>query len=563
MKLRYTMFVILLLFVVAFAGCGTKTETVTVVQTREVEKEVRAVETVEVEKEVVVTATPKPTESPEPKEQTMVLASGRPLGPGNPHDYNSSMVLLDLLYEPLVRYGPEGTIEPALAESWEIAEDGLTWTFNLREDVVFHDGTPLDAEAVRWNLERWVGTDQHSWLPSATRIVEIETPDDATVVLTLKEPYYPAMQDLTLVRPVRLLSPKAVDDAGEFAEPVGTGPWLIESLDPMHAELVRNENYWGDTPTLERIVFEVVLDAQTRMAALLSGEVDVIGGEYLGSLSLESMPVLEHNESVEILSSAGVTSFYIVTRYEQPPFDDVRVRKALNLAIDREGISKTLFNGMADPARGLYPDNQPHVAFTDMGTYDYDPERASSLLAEAGWEENADGMLERDGQLLEMDLVVDRSRLPQTVPVAEAIQAQYADVGVDLKIRAMDYSGWAEAASAGDYDLKMGFSWGPPYDPHTQLSGAFHTDRADDEVISYGDLELDELIDAALASTDEDERQEIYNQIWEHIDERAAAIPLVYPQRVYAVRSEVNGFRLGGTEYDMAYAVQEAAIGEP
>ena len=203
-------------------------------------------------------------------EQTLVLASGRNLGPGNPHDYSSSFVLLDLLYEPLVRYDSNGDIQPALAESWEISDDGLTWTFNLRQGVTFHDGTPFNAEAVRWNMERWVGTQLHDWLPTTTRISSVETPDELTVVLSLSEPYYPAIQDLTLVRPVRFLSTNGVDNAGEFARPVGTGPWKVESLSDTRAVLVRNEAYWGEKPELDEIVIEVILDGQTRVAALLS-----------------------------------------------------------------------------------------------------------------------------------------------------------------------------------------------------------------------------------------------------------------------------------------------------
>jgi nickel transport system substrate-binding protein len=140
------------------------------------------------------------------------------------------------------------------------------------------------------------------------------------------------------------------------------------------------------------------------------------------------------------------------------------------------------------------------------------------------------------------------------------LQAQFKEIGIELEIRAMDYSGWLDAFYAKDYDLIMRFSYGPPYDPHTLLSGAFYTDVSETNTVSYADETLDQLIDAALASTDEAERQEIYNQIWQQLDDEAAIIPLVYPQRVYAVRSDVEGFRLGGTEYDAAYSVQEVVI---
>ncbi len=493
-------------------------------------------------------------------EQTLVLASGRNLGPGNPHDYSTSMVVLDLLYEPLVRYDSNGDIQPALAESWDISDDGLTWTFNLRQGVIFHDGSPFNADAVKWNLERWVGNQRHNWLPTTNRVTSIEAPDQSTVVLTLSEPYYPAMQDFALVRPVRFLSSNGVDNAGEFASPIGTGPWQVESLSDTRAVLVPNEAYWGEKPGLDELVIEVILDGQTRIAALLSGEVDVIGGDYLGGISLESLPVLERNDDVRIFAGDGITSFYIATQYDSPPMEDIRVRQALNLAIDREGISSALFSGRAEPAKHLLPGSIPYVTVGDTDLYEYDPDRAEALLSEAGWTLNGSGVLEKDGVPFEMTLVVDQSRLPQTATMAEAMQAQFKDVGIELEIRALDYSGWLDAFYARDYDLIMRFSWGPPYDPHALLTGAFYTDPSETPTVSYANPELDKLIDSALASTDETKRQEIYNQIWQILDEEAAIIPLLYPHRVYAVRNEVEGFYIGGSEYEWALAVQDVAV---
>ena len=493
-------------------------------------------------------------------EQTLVLASGRNLGPGNPHDYSTSMVVLDLLYEPLVRYDSNGDIQPALAESWDISDDGLIWTFNLRQGVIFHDGSPFNADAVKWNLERWVGNQRHNWLPTTNRVTSIEAPDQSTVVLSLSEPYYPAMQDFALVRPVRFLSSNGVDNAGEFASPIGTGPWQVESISDTRAVFVRNEAYWGEKPGLDEIVIEVILDGQTRMAALLSGEVDVIGGDYLGGISLESLPVLERNDNVRLIDGDGITSFYIATQYDSPPTEDIRVRQALNLAIDREGISKALFSGRAEPAKHLLPGSIPYVTVGDTDLYEYDPERAKALLSEAGWALNGGGVLEKDGVPLEMTLVVDQSRLPQTATMAEAMQAQFKDVGIELEIRALDYSGWLDAFYARDYDMIMRFSWGPPYDPHSLLNGAFYTDPSETPTVSYANPELDKLIDAVLASTNETERQEIYNQIWQTLDEEAAIIPLLYPHRVYAVRNEVEGFYIGGSDYEWALAVQDVAV---
>jgi nickel ABC transporter nickel/metallophore binding protein len=500
-------------------------------------------------------------DSPAPAaEQTLILASGRNLGPGNPHAYDSSMVLLDLLYEPLVRYAADGTIIPALAESWEISADGLTWTFALRPGVTFHDGSAFDAAAAKWNLERWLGNEAHNWLPTATRILTIDTPDAATLVLTLAAAYYPAMQDFTLIRPVRFLSPSAVQADGTFAKPVGTGPWQVATLTDEGATLTRYDAYWGDLPTVDKIAIEVVLDAQTRIAALLSGDVHAIGGEYLGSIPPESLASLEQSDAVTVLTAEGITSFYLAGNHGQPPFDDPHVRQAINHAIDRQGLVDAIFGGRAEVAAGLLPAVIPYVTRSEVAAYTYDPERARTLLAAAGWTLNADGVLEKNGQPLQLELVVDQSRLPQTASMATAIQAQLKEVGIALELRLYDYSGWLDAFYAREYDLIMRFSWGPPYDPHTLLAGAFRTDERPESTVSYASPDLDPLIDAVLVSIGESERQALYNQIWQHLDEQAAVMPLVYPQRIYAVRKEVQGFRLGGTEYDLSYAVHQVTL---
>lgn len=493
-------------------------------------------------------------------EQTVVLAAGRELGAANPHDYSANMALLDLIYEPLVRYGLDGSIQPALATSWTITPDGLTWTFTLRPYVTFHDGFPFDATAVKWNLDRWIGMKEHSWLPSATRIVNVATPDAATVVLTLRESYYPTMQDLTLIRPVRFLSPRAVRDTGAFAKPLGTGPWKVASLVENRAVLVRNEAYWGEKPGLDRVVIEVILDPQTRIAALQSGEVHVIGGEYLGTIPPESLLALQGDAALTIVTGSAVTSLYLITQYTRPPFDDVRVRRALNLAIDRPGIIQAIFGGRAEAAMGVMASAIPYVTRTATDLYHFNPDKAASLLAAAGWKRSASGRLLKEGQPLQIDLVVDKARLPETASIAEAIQAQVKAVGIDLKLRLYDYSGWLKAYQSRDFYLLMGFTWGPPYDPHTLLHGSFHSNPHIQTDLAYADTRLDGLIDAVLASTDVQARQLLYRQIWQYMDDNAVVIPLAAPQRLYAHHRAVEGFRLGATEYDLAYALQHVVM---
>ncbi len=484
--------------------------------------------------------------------QTLVIATGSDTGPLNPHDYNSSFVALDLVYEPLIRYEADGTFSPALAEAWSISDDGLTWTFQLRQGVTFHDGTPFNAEAARWNLERWVGTDDHSWLPTTTRITRIETPAEHTLVLTMSGFYYPTLQDLTLVRPVRFLSPASVGADGAFASAVGTGPWRLESyVRDQQAVFVPYENYWGDKPTLTQVTFEVVPDAQTRIAALLTGEADLIGGEYIGGIPIESLPALRANSAVQVITAPGSTGFFLYPNNTRAPFDDPRVRRAFSRAIDRQALSASLFAGLARPASGIFPEGVPYVAPTGDDLYRFDLAAARALLDEAGWVAGGDGIRERDGERLALDLVLDSAMFPQATSMAEAIQAQWRDLGAEINLQVLDYDGWLDRYYRTDFDLLMNITWGSPYDPHSSLNGMFRSSPDETAVTFFTDPALDTLIDSALAERDEAKRQALFGEIWRFLDEQAAVIPVVTSSRVYAVRSEVSGFALAGTEYEL------------
>ena len=486
-------------------------------------------------------------------EQVFTVAVGSEIGELNPHNYNSSFPALDLVYEPLVQYAPDGTIKPGLAESWQISDDGKTWTFQLRSGVTFHDGTPFDAQAAKWNLERWVGNQEHDWLPIASQIKSIETPDKYTLVLRMKDFYYAAGQELTLVRPVRFLSPKAIDAAGKFVKPVGTGPWQVQVDNPgQRAVFVPYKNYWGTKPKLEEVVFDVIPDPQTRVAALLSGEVDLIGGEYTGGIPLESIPTLKSDPKVKLLTAQGSTTYLIQTNYRRPPFNDVRVRQALNYAINRSAISSKVFNGLAAPAKGVFAPNIPYVTYSEPQLYAYNPNQAKRMLATAGWKPGGDGILEKNGQRFQVTMVVDADVFPQAKSMAEVVQAELRNIGIDIDIRLLDSGGWSNAIEKNDFDLTINMTQGSPYDPHSSLTQMFHSIKKSNEHGGFfAEPKLDKMIDEVLSTKDEKERQQRYAQIQKYIDENAAAIPVVYSQRIYALSNDVNGFKLAGTEYEL------------
>jgi nickel transport system substrate-binding protein len=463
-------------------------------------------------------------------------------------DYRTnSFHILDQIYEPLVRYGPGGEIRPGLAERWETSPDGLTLTFHLRPGVTFSDGAPFDATVAKAGLERWIGNPDNSFLGVTLGTAGIEAPDATTLVLRLKQPYYPALQELTYVRPPRFVSPKALDASGAMTEPVGTGPYRLESSSETEIVLVRNDTYWGGRPNLDRVVFTVIPGSQARLAALQAGEVDIIGGNYLAPLAPEETLPLKGDRNVEIVSAPSATNLVLAFNTTgNPALADPKVRQAVNLAVDRAGYAKALFHGYAQPATRLFPASVPYApeGSRDVPT---DRARAAVLLEEAGWA-GATGVRAKAGERLSLRLVLDPDRLPQAKALAEAVQADLAAVGIEVRIESLDGTAYSDAVSKRRYDLQFYATYGPPYDPFGMLNSNFRTREA---TSLYGTPELDRLIDAALATTDEQSRAAAYDAIWRLLDDAWAVAPLIETQRVWAVRTAVRGFELGTTEYDL------------
>ncbi|MGH8931824.1 MAG: ABC transporter substrate-binding protein, partial [Egibacteraceae bacterium] len=302
-------------------------------------------------------------------------------GVQDPHAYTGSLILLDMIFEPLVSYGEGGAIEPGLAESWEVSDDGLRVTFRLREGVTFHDGTPFDAEAVKWNFDRWVGSEDHSFIQTSQVITEVNALDDATVELVLSEPYPPLLQELTIVRPVRLLSPASVGPDGAFAQAVGTGPWMLESVSQTGAAVVRYDGYWGDLPTIDRVEFQVIPDSQTRVSALRAGEVDLIGGNYLAPITPVEGQALQSGD-VQLLVGEPDTAVVLAFNADGQ-LADRAVRQAVGQAVDRDALNAALYADFGQTVDTFFPPSIPDSG--DPMDISFDPDAARRTLDEAGW----------------------------------------------------------------------------------------------------------------------------------------------------------------------------------
>ncbi|MGM7721455.1 nickel ABC transporter substrate-binding protein [Metabacillus sp. Hm71] len=477
------------------------------------------------------------------------IAWPRDIGEMNPHVYNPSQLFAQsMVYEPLVSYQEGGELKPHLAESWDISEDGKEYTFHLRQDVKFSDGTSFNAEIVKKNFDTILNNvDLHSWLGFITKIDRTEVIDEHTFKLILTEPYYPTIQELAVVRPVRFLGeagfPEDGDTSKGVVEPIGTGPWVLEEYKTdEYAIFKRNENYWGELPKEEKIQVKVIPDAETRVLAFEKGELDLIYGE--GLISLDAFKQLESTGDYETSISEPVATRQLVINSTKEQLSDERVRQALHYGFNKEALVEGITSGYEEKADYILPTNLPYTKGNDAKVIDYDVEKAKSLLDEAGWTlPKGKTVREKDGQPLEVELMYDSAETIQKT-MAETLQAEWGAIGVKLNIVGVELTEQIQRFKDNKFDINFFSNYGAPYDPHTFLNIVLSEGFGFNEAISAypNKAELLKQIAEVPKTTDEVKRQQLYSSILTSIQDQGAIIPISYVKKTAIYQKDVTNF---------------------
>ncbi|WP_026580885.1 nickel ABC transporter substrate-binding protein [Bacillus sp. J33] len=479
----------------------------------------------------------------------LVIAWPRDVGEMNPHVYNPSQLFAQsMMYEPLVSYQDGGELKPHLAESWEISDDGKVYTFHLRQDVKFSDGTNFNAEIVKKNFDAILNNvELHSWLGFITKIDRTEVIDENTFKLTLTEPYYPTIQELAVVRPVRFLGeagfPEDGDTAKGVVEPIGTGPWILEEHKADEYTIYkRNENYWGELPKVEKIKVKIIPDAETRVLAFEKGDIDLIYGE--GVISIDAFKQLESTDNYKTSISEPVATRQLVINTKKAQLSDERVRQALHYGFNKEAMVNGITSGYEEKADHILPANLPYTKDIDVKSIGYDAEKAKTLLDEAGWTlPKGKTVREKDGQLLEIEMMYNSAESIQKV-MAETLQSEWAAIGVKLNIVGVELTEQVQRFKDNKFDINFFSNYGAPYDPHTFLNIVASEGFGFNEAISAYPNK-DELLKqmAEVPQTrDEEQRQQLYSSILKSIQDQGAIIPISYLKKTAIYQKDITKF---------------------
>ena len=485
----------------------------------------------------------------------LVFVNYRDIRDLNPHLYAGEMYAQSILYDTLVSTPAEG-YEGCLAEDWTISEDGRVYTFNIRDNVLFSDGTPCDANAILANFNAIIeNKDRHTWLEMMNLLVGVSAPDEDTLVIELSEPYYPMLTELSCIRPFAMISPECMID-GSTKDGVngyiGTGPYVLtDFVTDEYAVFERNENYWGEAPAIRKITVKVIPDNQTRIMALESGEIDLIFGKNM--IDADAISQYLDSEQFTVGLSDPTSTRHIVLNTTHEILGDLAVRQALQHATNRQAISDGIFYGLEQPADTLYASTIPYCD-VELEPYAYDAKEAARILDEAGWVMGSDGIREKDGVKLQLDLLYNSDSVTEKT-ISEYLQSEYLKLGISMNIHGEEEQSYRDNMKAGNFDMVFNICWGMPYDPQSSLA-AMRAPVYGDYAAQQGledKAQIDEAITNILTSTDEVQRQELYDFVLTRLHEDAVYIPLTYECNKALYTSELQGVHFGTDQYDVPF----------
>ena len=488
--------------------------------------------------------------------EELVFVNYRDIRDLNPHLYAGEMYAQEMLYETLVNITADG-YEGCLAESWDISDDGKTYTFHIRDGVKFSDGEVCDANAIKANFDAIIeNKDRHTWLEMMNLLVGVSAPDDKTFVIELSEPYYPLLTELGVTRPFAMISPKAMKDGSTkdgVNAYIGTGPYVLtDFVTDEYAVFEANDDYWGEQPKIKKITVKVIPDNQTRILALEKGEIDMIFGKNM--IDADAINQYTGKDKFTVSLSDPTSTRQIVLNTTRDVLADKEVRQALQHATNKQAISDGIFYGLEQPADTLFAKTVPYCDI-DLEPYAYDVELAQSMLDEAGWVVGADKIREKDGQKLNIDLLYNSDSVTEKA-IAEYLQSEYQKIGISLNIHGEEEQSYRDNMKAGNFDMVFNICWGTPYDPQSSLA-AMRAPVYGDYAAQLGledKADIDQAITDILVSTDETKRQELYTFVLTRLHEDAVYIPLTYECNKAIYRSDLQGFHFTQTQYEVPFA---------
>lgn len=470
---------------------------------------------------------------------TMIWVGHQEVAGLSPNDTGPTVqwAMITNIHDPMLLLDENYELQPYLAESYEVSEDGMQYTFNLREGITFHDGSDFTSEDVKYTFEFYADAENGSTLAANYKgMAAVETPDDYTVVITMEEPNAAFLVNAATSWIVPSDYHASVGEDEYRTAPIGTGPFkVVEWVPAEYTLLEANEDYFQGRPKLDFLRQEVVPEPSVRSIALETGDAHYATWPLLTE---DSIRLRDAGEGYTVYDTPANSVKHFPLNNNHPVLGQKVVRQAMMHALDRQRIIDDLWSGAATVATSNITPAAPYYN-ADVKTYDYNPEGAIAMLEEAGWvDSDGDGIREKDGELLSFTCTTitgDQARRP----IAELAQQLLKEVGIDMQLEEAPVAAILEAMRQGDMDCSL-FNWtyGSAIDP--DASSTLRSDGANN-FSQFNNPRVDELLDAGLAETDAEARRVYYDEIQEIVAEEVPFLFLQFDSWFDVFRPEVGG----------------------
>lgn len=436
----------------------------------------------------------------------------------------------------------DNNVVPSLAESWDIKENGKIITFKLKKNIKFSDGTDFNADAVKFTYDRLIKYKINQWT-SIDKIEKVEVVDPNTVAFHFKEGKE-GFVTLTSFAEYQcsILSPNSTEPKGDPSAPLtnftGTGPWKVSNYKKdQFTEFVPNEYYYGKKPVLSKVTVKDVPDAEARVLAIQSGDVDVVVDYYHGGSGYTPRNMLQplKEKGFQVLKKEYPMTIVLSCNYKKTPWNDVKVRQGLNYAVNKDEIV-TLFDGWVNPAKNkMFSDSAPYIKESGEQEYVFNVEDAKKLFKEAGLTGNTKPTLIAQGQN------------PDEVKMCELLKGQLAKAGMDVNMEVLEKGAYADKQKKGDWDLRIYYIGGPERRKYTRMDGRFNPDSSEFGDGYFTSQEITPILKKAVNSFNEEERQKNFKEFYNIAKEQAAGVPLYYESVFVVAKPNVKNIEyLGG-----------------
>lgn len=455
--------------------------------------------------------------------------------------YDAAMPVYSAVYEPLVEYDKKEGVKAGLADKWKVEDGGRRYHFHLKKGVKFSDGSALDAQAVKFSLERAKAMNKETTVETLKQLDKVVVKDQQTVEIQLKQPSNQVLNELTQVRPLRIMSPHAVEGGksnGKFEKAIGTGAFVVEHNGKEKTTLKPNKYFNHEHPVNYDLAFQNIEDGDARNSAIQSGSIDITGGA-LGMLSDQQIADDKKQQHLTVEDKPSTVSHFMAFNPHKDIFKTQQMREAISKSIDTTALS-------TKDMQSIFQKDVQFVNAQNQQQHEYNVKAADKLIKQQGYAKNSKGIFEKDGQPLTFNLVIQTAEFPNWKDKAQQVQQQLEKAGIKVKIKTLDSQTYYDTLwTKKDYDLIFYRTYSDALMPYNFMNSVFKNNDGKAGVLANDEILSKQLDDFPKKTTSQDQQQ-AFNDIFKHFNQSYYAVPIAYPNETFVTSDKITSFKFSG-----------------